>query len=220
MPYEQSLAAFRAGDDAEAERLAALDLSAAEAADDAHARVDALCMLARVALRRGDLATVAARAEEAEQIAQSAGDRRLERMPLHLRAVAARMTGRAGEGRQLYLKSIALNESLGESAMAAAEHRNLAYLELRAGDVARARELFAESARRFDGIAAAAMAPYLTFDRATVATLDGDLQTAAALLLAAERQWQRHGVVPDPDDAGEVAELKRVLAAAGVEPPS
>jgi hypothetical protein len=212
--HAETLAAFRRGDNAEAERLARLDLAAADADGDADARVDALCMLSRVALRSGDFAELEARAEEAEHVARAAATPGRERMPVHLRAVAARMTGRYDEARALYLRSIALNDELGESAMAAAEHRNLAYLDIRAGNAARARELFAESARRFTAVDAPAMAPYLTFDQATIAYLDGDHRAAAERLAAAEAEWAQQGAVPDPDDAAEIADLRDRLGAA------
>lgn len=52
--YDETLAAFRRGDNVEAARLADLDLREATERGDEHGRVDALCMLARVALREGD----------------------------------------------------------------------------------------------------------------------------------------------------------------------
>ena len=220
VPDEQTLAAFRRGDNSEAARLADSDVAQARAIGDRQAWVQGLCMLARVALREGNLAEVVARAEEAEQIAERSGDDRLRRMPLHLRAVAARMAGRYDEGRERYVQSIALNDSLGEAAMAAAEHRNLAYLEIRAGDTDRARELFAESVRRFEELDVPTMSAYLIFDQATVAALDGDYPTASALLATAQTQWDEQGVVPDPDDAAEIADLRRRLTEAGVTPGS
>jgi hypothetical protein len=134
-------------------------------------------------------------------------------MPVHLLAVAARMSGRFDEGRALYLRSIALNEELGEAVMVAGEYRNLAYLELRSGDPVRARELFGEAAVRFERLDAPAMAPYLAFDRATVASLDSDAAAAAAHLRAAKALWADLGEVPDPDDAAEIADLERRLGA-------
>jgi tetratricopeptide (TPR) repeat protein len=178
--------------------------------------VDGLCMLARVALRDGNLAEVVSRAEAAEQIARGAQAQHLQRMPVHLRAVAARMAGRYDEGRELYRHSIALNEALGEATMAAVEHRNLAYLEIRAGNRDRARELFAESVMRLQNVDAPTMAAYLTFDQATIAAMDGDYETASARLTAAQRQWDEQGVLPDPDDAAEIADLRRRLTEAGM----
>lgn len=211
MSYEQALEAFQKGDSDEAEQLAQADLERATAEDDAHARVDALCMLARVALRGADLDVVRSRAEEARAVAKTAGDRRLQRMPLHLTAVAARMSGQLDNGRKLYLESIKLNDELDETRMAALEHRNLAYLELRAGDPDRARWLFGESRRRFAAVDTTLLAPYLTFDEASVAALDGDLGKAAEKLAEADEQFRTAGVVPDPDDAAEIARLRASL---------
>jgi tetratricopeptide (TPR) repeat protein len=211
MRYEETLAAFRRGDDAEAVRLAALDVEEARSAGDEPALVNALCMLSRVALRQGDLAEVAALAGEAEHVARRSGDQRLGRMPLHMRAVAARMNGQWDEGRQLYRRSIALNEALGEVVMAAAEHRNLAYLELHAGNSDRARELFAAAAERLQDVDAPALVPYLIFDQATVAAMDGDYEVARRGLAAALKQWADDGVLPDPDDAAEIARLQVAL---------
>lgn len=210
MPFDQALEAFRRGDNAEAERIARADLEQC-GPDEVAARVDAMCMLARVALRSGDLQAVQSWAVRARAAAQSADDRKLERMPLHLEAVAARMSGEIDRSRDLYRSSIALNDELGEVRMAALEHRNLAYLELRADEPGRARALIAESRRRLADVDAPALAPYLMFDEATVAALDGDLESAAAKLAAAEDMFRAAGVVPDPDDAAEIARLHAQL---------
>ena len=215
MPYEETLEAFRRGDNDETERLAKLDLATAANARDPAAQVDALCMLARVALRRGDLATVTSRAEEAEDVARRSGDDRLRRMPVHLRAVSARMGGDFATARALYEQSIALNDQLGEARFAAIEHRNLAYAELQAGDEARARELFAESTRRLIGEDTTRYTPYLTFDEATVAALDGDVALAASKLRDAEAAFTAANVVPDPDDAIEMTRLRERLGIIG-----
>lgn len=211
MSYEETLEAFRRGSNDEAERLARSDLEGAIAAGDVGGRVDALCMLARVALRRGDMETVRLRATEARAVAVSAGERALERMPLHLEAVAMRMTGQIDPARALYRESIRLNEDLGETRMAALEHRNLAYVELRAGEHERVRSLIGESRRRLAGVATDALMPYLTFDEATVAALEGETALAAAKLAEAEEQFRVAGIVPDPDDAAEIERLRRSL---------
>ena len=210
---DQALEAFRRGDDGEAERLAAAELKRALGESDTAARIDALCMLARIALRRNDLDTVLARAREARAAATAAGDRTMERMPLHLEAVANRMGGQLAEARTLYLQSISLNDELGEARMAALEHRNLAYVELRAGDSGRARALIAESQRRLADVDAPVLKPYLTFDEATVAALEGDAVGAARKLATADEQFLAAGVIPDPDDAVEMARLRASLRA-------
>lgn len=212
MPSERALEAFRAGDDDTAERLARDQLRDAAAARDVPAEVDAQCMLARVALRRGELDVVWARAEQARAAATAAGDRRAERMPLHLQAAAKRMLGELDTARALYRQSIALNDELGETRMAALEHRNLAYVELQAGDPARALALIAESQQRLAGVDVAALQPYLTFDEATVAAVRGDAALASRRLAQALEQFRVAGVVPDPDDVVEIERLRASLA--------
>ena len=212
MSYEETLEAFRRGDNAEAERLAQLDLAQAADSHDTAGQVNALCMLARTALRVGRLDEVEAKATAAHALA---GDEpRLARMPIHLEAVAARMAGRDEDARALYLRSIALNDALDEATMAAAERRNLAYVEIHAGNHDQARRLFAESRRRLQGVEAPTLIPYLTFDEATTALLDGDIPTARARLDEAEAQFAQQGVVPDPDDAAEISRIRQRLTEA------
>lgn len=211
MGYDETLAAFRRGDHVEAARLAQSDLDRAASIVDAAGRVDALCMLGRIALRDGHLDEFESYAVQAQRVADESSDRRLQRMPLHLCAVAARMAGRHQEARELYEQSIELNDELNEPRMAAAEHRNLAYVEIRDGDPRRARELFAIARQRCAGLDYPALAPYLTFDEATEAALDGDYASASVKLADADRQFEELGVVPDPDDAFEIAELRRRL---------
>lgn len=213
MPYDETLSAFRRGDNAEALRLAKLDLEVAVTGHDTEGQVHSLCMFARVALRDGRLDDVEAYAHQARDVALGASARKLERMPLHLMAVAARMAGRYDESRSLYLESIRLSDALGETVMAAVEHRNLAYVELRAGDPDRALALFAETRSRLDGTDQPSLHPYLLLDEATEAAIRGGLATAAAKLSEVERLFAEQGVVPDPDDAFEMADLRRRLAA-------
>jgi len=55
--------------------------------------------------------------------------------------------------------------------------------------------------------------PYLIFDEATIAALDSDYRTAAARLREAEAEFEAQGMVPDPDDAAEIADLRQRLRA-------
>lgn len=210
MTYEATLEAFRRGDNAEAERLAERDLQRASDSGDTAGQVDALCMLARTALRAGRLDDVETRAVAAHDLAGD--DPRLARMPVHLRAVAARMSGRYDDARALFLRSIAMNDALHEAPMAAAEHRNLAYVEMHSGNPDEARRLFAESRRRLEGVEAPSLVPYLTVDEATLAFLAADAPTARARLDEALAQFAQLGVVPDPDDSAEITRLQEWLA--------
>ncbi|GAC1473636.1 MAG: hypothetical protein PVS3B2_10270 [Candidatus Dormibacteraceae bacterium] len=209
--YEESLAAFRAGETGRARDLALELLSEARDNGDAGGQVDGLCMLARVALRRGDLAHVSALAAEARALARRAGDRRLERMPIHLLAVAFRMRGDYAEARVLYMESIDLNRDLGEDRMFAAEHRNLAYVELHDRHADRARELFARAADLARAGNHASLEPYLLFDSAVVAFEDGDRVRAMELIAATENALAVAGQIPDPDDAAELEALQSRL---------
>lgn len=218
MPNEEMLAAFRRGDDATAERLGREEAAAAAERGDHPAQIDALCMLARVALRDGRFDDVERLATEARELADRTDDPAQARIPLHMQAAAARMAGRYDEARRRYEESIALNASLGHEPMVAAENRNLAYLELRAGNVPAARERFAEWHRLFAAGEVGRFAPYLKVDEATLAELDGDRERAAAALREADELFEAQGVVPDPDDAAEIARLRELLDLGSVRP--
>lgn len=208
--YEEMLEAFRAGDNELTRRLSSEALEAAGASGEVSQQVDALCMLARVALREGDLKRVGDLANQARSRART--DRRLERMPLHMQAVAARMSGRYDEARRLYEESIELNQSLGEERMVAAEYHNLAYVELRDGRPDRAKELFKQARDQAHRVGYEALHPYLVGDLAVIAAIDADAATAARLAGAAAGGFAAAGQVPDPDDAAEQQRLREQLA--------
>jgi tetratricopeptide (TPR) repeat protein len=201
--YERALASFRSGATDEAEGLTQELIRTSRKSGDRPGEIDGICMLARVELRRGDLPRVANLASEARNVAVHAKERRLERIPLHLQAAAARMQGNLGLARELYKESIGLNRELGEDRMVAVEHRNLAYVELHDGNVAEARRLFstcADLARegKYDGLE-----PYLLLDSAVLAAEDDDASRAAELLTEADATFAAAGQIPDPDDAAE-----------------
>jgi hypothetical protein len=210
--YEDAIAAFRSGATGRAEDLALELLSEARDAGDANSQVDGLCMLARVALRRGDLERVSILAGEARGLARRAGQRRLERMPIHMQAVAVRMRADYSSARLLYEESIELNVQLGEQRVVAAEHRNLAYVEQNDGHADRARQLFA----RASGLARAcgydALEPYLLLDAAVMALEDGDKEAAAQLAAAMRAALAEAAQLLDPDDEAEEDRLRTRLS--------
>jgi hypothetical protein len=217
--YEDSLKAFRSGDTGLAEELALELLGESRGEDDegedgGHraGRVDALCMLARVALRRGEFWSVRTLAEDAWAVSLGAVERReevmLKRMPIHLMAVAARMRCEYAEARLLYLESIALNREVGEDRMVAAEHRNLAYVELHDGHMDRARELFASAVELARASNHSTLEPYLLQDAAVLAFEDGDRERAAELVASTQAAFSSAGQIPDPDDAAELEGLQ------------
>jgi hypothetical protein len=213
--YEESLAAFRSGETGRAEELALELLSQARVDGDVAGQVDGLSMLARVALRRGDLSRVGALAAEARGLARRAHERRLERMPIHLQAVAVRMRGVFSEARVLYEESIELNLELGERGMVVAEHRNLAYVELHDGHFDRARQLFATAADEARALGSDAWEPFLLLDAAVVAFEEGERGRAVQLAEATQAAVGARGEILDPDDAAELEWLRSVLFVVG-----
>src|SRR6266511_2246050 len=97
--YDEALAAFRHGDNERARELS-------EELRSSGREVDGLCMLARVALREGDAERTRELAEQAQETARALGDRDAERMPIHLRAAAARIAGDYALARERELDSL------------------------------------------------------------------------------------------------------------------
>src|SRR5579864_3643916 len=201
--YEDSLKAFRFGATDEAARLAEELIKTSRASGDLPGEIDGLCMLGRVALRRGQMHRLAELAGEARALAVHSDEPRLGRMPLHLQAVAARMDGDLRSARNLYRESIDLNRQLGEERMVAAEHRNLAYVELHDGNGAEARRLFAISANMARACGYDALEPYLLLDSAVLTLEMGDAPMAGQLLNETAARFAAAGQIPDPDDAAE-----------------
>lgn len=210
--YQDSIAAFRRGDTDAAMALANQLVQQGRRESDLAAEIDGLCMLARVELRRRQYRRTRELADSAREMAMRSGSVRLERMPIHLQAAAARMLNHHEEARRLYRESIDLNGSLGEPFMVAAEHRNLAYVELAAGAPDRARALFAEAAALARDSGYSALEPLLLLDQAVWALEDGDREKSARLLAEMRAEIERAGQILDPDDAEEEARLRARLA--------
>jgi tetratricopeptide (TPR) repeat protein len=209
---EDALHAFRSGSTGLAEELALELLAQARDEGDQEGQVESLVMLARVALRRGELVHADDLAGAARGVARRAGERRLERMPIHLQAAAGRLSGAYAEARTLYEESIELNVQLGEERMVAVEHRNLGYVELHDGHPELARELFARAAGEAHALGYAALEPFLLLDAAVIAFETGDRERAARLATAMRVALADAGVIPDPDDAAEEELLETRLS--------
>ena len=172
---------------------------------------DACADMARVALRRGDFAEVRRWAERGYAAAEGLDDPGAIRLPLHMRAAAARMEGRYDEARELYLRSIELNEQLGNAANIAGENHNLVYVELHSGNGD-------EAARRF-GVASewifandnAYLRPYAFLDAGVLALHDGDDERAVRLVACSDRIFRDTDSIPDPDDFVELEQAVATL---------
>ena len=205
--------AFRQGDTEEAERAFLERLPLVEHDGTPSDRASAFSDLARIALRRGDFAAVRSYAERGYAAAQ--GDRQAIRMPLHMRAAAARMEGRLDEARALYLESREINEAIGNFANVAGEDHNLVHVALHGGDRREAERRFRASSEWIFANDDAYLRPYAILDAGILALHDGDLERAGRLVACAQRTFQDSDAIPDPDDGVEldhaIARLKERL---------
>ena len=194
--HDEVRAAFHRGDNERTRELAE------ELRRSGH-EIDGLCWLARAAGRDGDAEVAKRLADEAREVARRQGDEEAERMPLHLQAFGARLSGDTDEARRLYLESIELNRRLGHDFVAAELH-NLGYVELHAGNLARAKELFEEALGEARERSLERLVPYLVLDRGVIAVEEGDAETGVKLLACGQAAFDAKGELVDPDDAAEV----------------
>jgi tetratricopeptide (TPR) repeat protein len=206
--------AFRQGDAERAEQVFQERLELVERNGDKRDLADALTDLSRIALRRGDFAEVRRYAERAYAAAEGL-DREAIRLPLHLRAAAARMEGRLDEARALYLESREINESIGNQINVVGEDHNLMYVALHSGDREEAGRRFQASSQWIFANDNAYFRPYAVLDAGILALHDGDLDRAGRLVACAQRIFEESGTVPDPDDRveldGAIARLQKEL---------
>ena len=195
--------AFRQGDTERAEQAFHQRLELVESEGPQRDLVDALTDLARVALRRGDFTGVGRYAERGYAAAEGL-DREAIRMPLHMRAAAARMEGRLDEARALYLESRELNGSLGNHANVAGEDHNLFYVALHSGDREEAVRRFRASSEWIFANDNAYVRPYALLGGGILALHDGHLDRAGCLIAYAHRAFEDSGTIPDPDDRVEL----------------
>jgi tetratricopeptide (TPR) repeat protein len=203
--------AFRQGRTETVEQLSRAELERARRDGDVPAEVEALGWLARVAVRGGDLGEAGRLALAARNLARSTGDVRIERVPLHILAATAKMAGDLAGARALFEESIALNEALSEALNVTSEIHNLATVELKLGDVERARDLLREVSAAIDREGWDDLRPYLAISSALVAEAGGDRAEATRLVRGADAAFRAAGEIPDPDDAEELAGLRKRL---------
>jgi len=205
--------AFRQGDTEAAERAFRERLELVEG-EGGRELVSALTDLSRIALRRGDFAEVRRYAERGYAAAEGL-DREAIRMPLHLRAAAARMEGQLDEARALYLESRELNASLGNELMVVGEDHNLVHVALHSGDPREAERRFRMSSEWIFANDNAYLRPYALLDAGILALHDGDLERAGRLIACAQRVFEDTDSTPDPDDRVEledaIARLRQQL---------
>jgi len=195
--------AFRQGDAEVAEQAFLKRLQMAQQYGDARKLADAFADLSRIALRRGDFAAVRDYAERGYAAAIGL-EPAATRIPLHMRAAAARMEGHLDEARDLYLESRELNDRLGNLANVAGEDHNLIYIALHSGDRDEAERRFRASSDWIFANDNAYLRPYSFLDAGVLAIHDGDLERAGRLVAVAQRIFEETESIPDPDDRVEL----------------
>jgi tetratricopeptide (TPR) repeat protein len=205
---------FRHGDTDIVTSFAQAQLAQSRANGDPAGEVEALYALARVALREHDLDRSADLAHEALAVAEASGDGRLEERPRHVLAAVARMSGDYAHARDLYQASIERNLALGNEHHVHSEYHNLALTELHLGNIERAREMFAESQARVVRSGLGEFVPYLGLAGVAIAAAEGDMGRAARLIGFTEEAFAAIDQVPDPDDARDLDELRRLTVSA------
>ena len=163
--------AFRQGDTETADRVFAERLQITESGGDGARIADACADLSRVALRRGDFGAVRKFAERGYAAARGL-DPRAIRMPLHMRAAAARMEGKLDEARELYLESRELNERLGNDQNVIGEDHNLGHVALHSGDRDEAERRFRSAREWIFNHDNAYLTPYAYLDAGVLALHD------------------------------------------------
>jgi len=196
--------AFRQGDLDAATRAFEERYAIVESGGSPAELADACADLARVSLRRGDFAEVRRWAERGYESAERLDDRSTIRLPLHMRAAAARMEGNYDEARDLYLRSIELNEQLGNAVNIAGENHNLVHVELRRGNRAEAGRRYAAASAWTFANDNAYLRPYVFLDAGVIALFDGDEERACRLVACADRIFRDTDSIPDPDDYVEL----------------
>ncbi len=204
---------FRQADNDEAERIFSEALAMAKALDPVR-HVNALCDLSRVALRRGEFASVRTYARRAYKLAESVpGDegKDVRRVPAHMLAATARMQADYAQARRYYEESQSISRELGNEANVAGEHHNLGYVDLHSGELEGARRHFRQALEWVASNRDMYLLPYCIVDSAVLALRDRELDRAATMLASAEAVFVMTGAVPDPDDRVEIDACRREL---------
>ena len=198
--YENGLLAFWQGADEEVRSLLEQSLDLGRRRGDATAVAVALCGLARLLLREGDLDRARALCEEALATVEGSDERLGRSNALHVLGVAAQMAGELQEARGFMTQRIELARELGDLALVGTESSNLSMVERQLGNLERAEELAVESlrleARRGDEWAI----PYTLNGLAAIAVETGAFEPAATLLAAAATLQDQQGNAWPPDE--------------------
>jgi MalT-like TPR region len=192
--------AFRAGDQAGAASAFEESLVSARASGEDRVVVLAMMGLARVDLRRGDLAAVRRRCKEALALAEAL-DPAARQHPLHLLATADRMEGGYAAALERYRDSLALNRRLGDERWVTMETMNLAAAERGLGRLDDAAAHLHEALTRALGGQGGDLVPFCVLGFAGIAAERGEPARAGTLVGAVDAWLEGGPQILDPDDA-------------------
>ena len=204
---EEAFEAFHRDDREVSAAAADAALALARESADAGLEAHALIAHARLALRRLDFTALRSLCEQALDAAQRSGDPAAARMPLHMRAEAARLEGDLVTARELYGRSIALNRSLDNHGFVGVELHNLAYVDKAEGALDAAEDGFRAALDLALGATPEMVVPCL-LGLGAVAADRGDGRRAGRLIAAAEAAMAAAGEVPDPADEPELRQAR------------
>ena len=198
--YENALLAFWQGDDDTCRSLLARSLELAQRRNDATGAAVALCGMARIALREGDLARAQSLCEQALERVAGTDDRLGRSNAFHVLGVAAQMRGKFDEARVFMNRRIAVARELGHLSSVAMEASNLSVVERQAGNLQLATELAQEALQLAERRGDEWMVPYQLSSLASIAAARNEFARAAKLLGAAAGMMERMGTAWPPDE--------------------
>ena len=198
--------AFRQGDQAVAIGATEQARFIAAAVGDSLIQARAEINLARVAFRDGDAGRIEAHARAAASLS---GDPRVESGAIHMLGWAAYTAGDVKGAMALFEQNADAYAARGDLVGMAGECANVGELAIELGDVARATRFLQHALDVGVETNSRYLIPSLLASVAVLAAASGRHAEALELDGAAERQYERAGLIPDPG-AGFNAELRRI----------
>jgi tetratricopeptide (TPR) repeat protein len=197
--YEDGMLAFWQAD-ATAMSLFERSLESATRLHDPTGEAVAICGMARVALREGDLDRARRHCRDALDRVRGTDDLLGRSNALHVLGVSAQMRGDFIEARGFMNERMQLARQLGNFSSVASEASNLSVVERQLGNFERAKELALEALRLSDRRGDEWSIPFDLNSLAGIAAAGRDFERAAKLLGAAAALMDRMAMAWPPDE--------------------
>src|SRR6267143_3145677 len=215
--YQNALLAFWQGDDAVTRSLLERSLGMARRRRDTTGEATALCGMARVELREGNLDRARGLCDEALERVRGTDDKVGRSNALHVLGVTAQMRGDLEVASGFMSQRMELARELGQFSSVAGEACNLSVVERQLGNLERATQLALEALQLSDRRGDEWMIPYELSSLAGIAAAKTDFARAAKLLGAAAAMMERMGTAWPPDEKPHF-DATRSAAEAGLGP--